>query len=90
MQANRRKIAGMSSSLARMSALDVNPFSIQQAKSLDRYRIHKIRRLDRKLNIMFEDEGWKIDLSYSFITRREESRSHSFYWTLRSIGEDKG
>ena len=90
MQANRRKIAGMSSSLARMSALDVNPFSIQQAKSLDRYRIHKIRRLDRKLNMMFEDEGWKIDLSYNFITRREESRSHSFYWTLRSIGEDKG
>ena len=88
MQANRRKIAGMPSSLTKMSALDFNPYSIQQVKSLDRYRIHKIKRLDSKLNRKFEDDAWKIDLSYKFITCREESKNHSFYWKLSSLSKD--
>lgn len=88
MQANRRKIAGMPSSLTKMSALDFNPYSIQQVKSLDRYRIHKIKRLDSKLNRKFEEDAWKIDLSYKFITCREESKNHSFYWKLSSLSKD--
>lgn len=88
LQSNRRKIAGMASSLTKMRALDLNDFSIGQAKSLDRYRIHKIKRLDLKLNRKFEEEAWKIDFTYKFVTRREESMKYSFFSKLFSIDQD--
>ena len=92
MQSNRRKIAGMPSSLVKMTALDFNPFSVKQAKSLDRYRKHKIERLQTKLTKRFGRESWatgkSIDFAYRFITRKQESRNYSFYWTLHSIGQD--
>ena len=92
MQSNRRKIAGMPSSLFKMTALDFNPFSVKQAKSLDRYRKHKIERLQQKLTRKFGKESWasgeSIDLAYRFITQKQESRNYSFYWTLHSIGRD--
>ena len=91
MQSNRRKVAGMSSSMTKMGALDANPFSIQQAKSLDRYRIHKIEKLQSKLTKKFGKESWdkgeSIDLAYKFVTQREESKSYSFYWRLHGIDE---
>jgi hypothetical protein len=88
LQSNRRKIAGMASSLTKMRALDLNDFSIGQVKSLDRYRIHKIKRLDLKLNRKFEEEAWKIDFTYKFVTRREESMKYSFFSKLFSIDQD--
>ena len=92
MQSNRRKIADMSSSLAKMTALDFNPFSVKQAKSLDRYRKHKIVRLQKKLTDRLGKESWSsgksIDFAYRFITQKQQSRNYSFYWTLHSIGRD--
>ena len=44
--------------------LELNPYSIQQAKSLDRYRLTKIERLDRILSDRFRASVGKIRRLY--------------------------
>ena len=88
MQSTRRKIAGIPSSLSKMRALNLNRYSIFQAKSLDRYRMQKIQRLQAKLTQRFEDKAWMIDLEHKFITLKAESKEHSFYWKLVSISNE--
>lgn len=85
MQGTRRKIAGIPSSLSKMRALNLNRYSIFQAKSLDRYRLHKIERLQAKLCRRFEDHTWQIDLKYDFVTLKKKGAEHSFYSKLTSI-----
>ena len=85
MQGTRRKIAGIPSSLSKMRALNLNRYSIFQAKSLDRYRLHKIERLQAKLCRRFEDHTWQIDLKYDFVTMKKKGAEHSFYSKLTSI-----
>ena len=85
MQSTRRKIAGIPSSLSKMRALNLNRYSIFQAKSLDRYRLHKIERLQAKLCRRFEDHTWQIDLKYDFVTMKKKGAEHSFYSKLTSI-----
>lgn len=88
MQSTRRKIASIPSSLSKMKALNLNRYSIFQAKSLDRYRMQKIQRLQAKLTNKFEDKAWLIDLEHKFITLKAESKEHSFYWKLVSISNE--
>lgn len=85
MQGTRRKIACIPSSLSKMRALGMNRYSIFQIKSLDRYRLHKIERLQAKLCRRFEDHAWQIDLKYDFITLKKKGAEHSFYSKLTSI-----
>ena len=85
MQGTRRKIAGIPSSLSKMRALGMNRYSIFQIKSLDRYRLHKIERLQAKLCRRFEDHTWLIDLKYDFVTLKKKGSEHSYYSKLTSI-----
>lgn len=93
MQSNRRKLAGLNSSLAKMAALKRNSYSIQQAKSLDRYRLHKIEKLQRKLTNKFRDLAIEnceeIDLAKIFVINKEASRDKSFYWKLHDISKNQ-
>ena len=88
-QSTRRKLSSISSSLTKMKALKLNRYSIFQAKSLDRYRLQKIQRLQAKLTRKFYHLSWEtgksIDLEYNFITQREKGAEHSFYSKLTSI-----
>lgn len=63
MVSNRRKMKDITDSFA-FKELELNPYSIQQAKSLDRYRLTKIERLDRILSDRFRAFVGKIRRLY--------------------------
>ena len=92
MQGTRRKIASIPSSLTKMKALKLNRYSTFQIKSLDRYRLQKIQRLQAKLTRRFSHLSWEtgksIDLEYNFITQRQKGAEHSFYSKLASISNE--
>ncbi len=85
MSSNYKKIDGLSSSIKKMSALDLNQYTSQQMKSLDRYRHTKIRRLQEKLTERFEDQLFPRDLTKIYSNKNEDSAKYSFYRTLESI-----
>ena len=92
LQSTRRKLSGIPSSLTKMKALKLNRYSIFQVKSLDRYRLQKIQRLQAKLTRKFSHLSWEtgksIDLEYNFITQRQKGAEHSFYSKLASISNE--
>ena len=92
MQGTRRKIASIPSSLTKMKALKLNRYSTFQIKSLDRYRLQKIQRLQAKLTRRFSHLSWEtgksIDLEYNFITQRQKGAEPSFYSKLASISNE--
>lgn len=94
MQSNRRKISCLNSSLSKMAALKSSSYSLRQMKSLDRYRLHKIEKLQRKLTAKFRDDAIEnceeIDLAKLFVTNKAASRDKSFYWKLREISKNQG
>jgi hypothetical protein len=66
-----------------------NPYSIQQVKSLDRYRLTKIERLQAKLMDRFHKTSQKygvpIDLVERFVHPRGSENKDSFYSKLYKI-----
>ena len=66
-----------------------NPYSIQQVKSLDRYRLTKIERLQAKLMDRFHKTSQKygvpIDLVARFVHPRGSENKDSFYSKLYKI-----
>ena len=75
---NIRKIAGMNTSLNKFDQLDKNPYSLQQIKSLDRYRLTKIERLDARLSARFAQEytDTNVNLINRFVKHRDEPTSY--------------
>lgn len=82
---NIRKIAGINSSLNKFEQLDKNPYSVQQIKSLDRYRLTKIERLDARLSARFSQEY--ADMNASLVNRFAKHRDtpFSYYRKLLEI-----
>ena len=69
--------------------LTMNPYAIQQVKSLDRYRLTKIERLEKKLHGKFgeisDQTGVPIDFVGKFVAPRGEAHNYSFYSKLKDI-----
>ena len=88
MSSNIRKIAGMNSALDKFRQLDMNPFSTQQIKSLDRYRLTKIERLNAKLTEKFKPTyaDSPANLVNRFVGHRDEPSS--FYRKLVEIDSE--
>ena len=90
MVSNRRKMKDITDSFA-FKELELNPYSIQQAKSLDRCRLTKIERLDRILSDRFghlsEKYDVSIDLVERFVVPRRDADEHSFYRKLKKISD---
>jgi hypothetical protein len=86
MKSNRRKLRGLPSSMSKFPALDKNMYSIQQMKSLDRYRLTKILRLQDKLEFKFGDIAQKtdvsIDIENTFVSQWYRGEAFSFYRQL--------
>jgi hypothetical protein len=78
LSSNIRKVAGMNTSLSKFEQLDMNPYSIQQVKSLDRYRLTKIERLDAMLSARFAQEytDTTANLVNRFVKHRDEPTSY--------------
>lgn len=78
LSSNIRKVAGMNISLSKFEQLDMNPYSIQQVKSLDRYRLTKIERLDAMLSARFAQEytDTTANLVNRFVKHRNEPTSY--------------
>ena len=87
MKGNRKKLRGLPSSMSKFPALDKNMFTIQQMKSLDRYRLTKILRLQDKLESRFGSIAQKddvpIDIEKTFITQWYRGEAFSFYRHLK-------
>ena len=87
MKGNRKKLRGLPSSMSKFPALDKNMFTIQQMKSLDRYRLTKILRLQDKLESRFGSIAQKddvpIDIEKTFITQWYRGEAFSFYRQLK-------
>ena len=87
MKGNRKKLRGLPSSMSKFPALDKNVFTIQQMKSLDRYRLTKILRLQDKLESRFGSIAQKddvpIDIEKTFITQWYRGEAFSFYRQLK-------
>ena len=88
MSSNIRKIAGMNSALDKFRQLDMNPFSTQQIKSLDRYRLTKIERLNAKLTEKFKQTyaDSPANLVNRFVGHRDEPSS--FYRKLVDLDSE--
>lgn len=88
MVSNRRKLRDITDSFD-FKELELNPYSIQQVKSLDRYRLTKIERLDRILGDRFghlsEKYDVPIDLVERFVVPRRDADEYSFYRKLKKI-----
>ena len=86
MKSNCRKLRGLPSSMSKFPALDKNMYSIQQMKSLDRYRLTKILRLQDKLEFKFGDIAQKtdvpIDIENTFVSQWYRGEAFSFYRQL--------
>ena len=78
LSSNIRKVAGMNSSIDKFEQLDMNPYSTQQVKSLDRYRLTKIERLDAMLSERFAQEytHTNANLVNRFVKHRDEPTSY--------------
>ena len=87
MKANRSKLKRLPSSMVRFPALDKNMYSIQQMKSLDRYRLTKILRLQDKLDLKFggiaQKTGFPIDIEETFVSQWYRGEAFSFYRQLK-------
>ena len=68
----------MNTSLSKFEQLDMNPYSIQQVKSLDPYRLTKIERLDAMLSARFAQEytDTTANLVNRFVKHRDEPTSY--------------
>ena len=68
----------MNSSIDKFEQLDMNPYSTQQVKSLDRYRLTKIERLDAMLSERFAQEytHTNANLVNRFVKHRDEPTSY--------------
>lgn len=68
----------MNSSIDKFEQLDMNPYSTQQVKSLDRYRLTKIERLDAMLSARFAQEytDTTANLVKRFVKHRDEPTSY--------------
>ena len=86
MKGNRKKLRGLPSSMSKFPALDKNRYTIQQMKSLDRYRLTKILRLQDKLESRFgaiaQKDDVPIDIEKTFITQWYRGEAFSFYRQL--------
>ena len=87
MKGNRKKLRGLPSSMSKFPALDKNMYTIQQMKSLDRYRLTKILRLQDKLESRFgaiaQKDDVPIDIEKTFITQWYRGEAFSFYRQLK-------
>ena len=87
MKGNRKKLRGLPSSMSKFPALNKNMYTIQQMKSLDRYRLTKILRLQDKLESRFGAIAQKndvpIDIEKTFITQWYRGEAFSFYRQLK-------
>ena len=70
----------------------MNPYSVQQVKSLDRYRLTKIERLQSTLMDRFgeisQSKGVPIDLVERFVLTRWPENKDSFFSKLHDIATD--
>ena len=87
MKGNRKKLRGLPSSMSKFPALNKNMYTIQQMKSLDRYRLTKILRLQDKLESRFgaiaQKDDVPIDIEKTFITQWYRGEAFSFYRQLK-------
>ena len=91
MFSNYRKIRDIADSF-KFGELTMNPYSVQQVKSLDRYRLTKIERLQSTLMDRFGDisqsKGVPIDLVERFVLTRWPENKDSFFSKLHDIATD--
>ncbi len=87
MKGNCKKLRGLPSSMSKFPALNKNMYTIQQMKSLDRYRLTKILRLQDKLESRFgaiaQKDDVPIDIEKTFITQWYRGEAFSFYRQLK-------
>ena len=86
MRSNYRKLRSLPSSMSKFPALNKNMYSIQQMKSLDRYRLTKILRLQDKLEFKLgeiaENTHAPIDIENTFVSQWYRGEAFSFYRQL--------
>ena len=90
MVSNYKKIRKITESFD-FDELTWNPYSIQQVKSLDRYRLTKIERLEAKLTDKFGDiaEEWGVPIRLVERFVLSGCSEESFYGKLYKILNDR-